>query len=60
MMSQHRNGWKGVLKWCKETTPLKVIMDNIQPRRLWYKFRNVRIYIILKLELMNNSMLVHQ
>ena len=32
MMSQYGNGWKGVLKWCKETAPLDVIMDNIQPK----------------------------
>ncbi len=32
MMSRYGNGWKGVLKWCKDTAPLELIMDNIQPR----------------------------
>ena len=32
MMSRYGNGWKGVFKWCKETVPLELIMDNIQPR----------------------------
>ncbi len=32
MMGRYGNGWKGVWKWCKETAPLDVIMDSIQPR----------------------------
>ncbi|MBQ8813383.1 MAG: hypothetical protein IJZ85_02645 [Lachnospiraceae bacterium] len=32
MMGRYGNGWKGVWKWCKETVPLDVIMDSIQPR----------------------------
>lgn len=32
MMGRYGNGWKGVWKWCKETAPLEVIMDSIQPQ----------------------------
>ena len=32
MMGRYGNGWKGVWKWCKETVPLDIIMDSIQPR----------------------------
>ena len=32
MMGRYGNGWKGVWKWCKETTDLELIMDSIQPR----------------------------
>lgn len=32
MMGRYGNGWKGVWKWCKETTPLDVIMDSVEPR----------------------------
>lgn len=32
MKGRYGNGWKGVWKWCKETAPLEVIMDSIQPR----------------------------
>lgn len=32
MMGRYGNGWKGVWKWCKETAPLDVIIDSIQPR----------------------------
>ena len=32
MMGRYGNGWKGVWKWCKETAPLDVIMNSIQPQ----------------------------
>ena len=32
MMGRYGNGWKGVWKWCKETAPLNVLMDSIQPQ----------------------------
>lgn len=32
MMGRYGNGWKGVWKWCKETAPLDVLLDSIQPR----------------------------
>ena len=32
MLGRYGNGWKGVWRWCKETAPLEIIMDEIQPR----------------------------
>ena len=32
MLGRYGNGWKGVWKWCKETVPLEILMDELDPQ----------------------------